>query len=112
MSVHVEINEIEALAIKQQAFEQSQDYALTFERDVWDFKKDMAAKIMRHTLRLNGWLVVALIAIFATEMSFIYQGKLTESARILNNGVLLALISAITVQVGAIAYAVSNWLFK
>ena len=76
-----------------------------------NLRSEIAQKIIAEFIRANYAIIGFLLAIFATESLFLFFGRLEPGNRIIGSNVIMALIGATTVQFGAIALLVSQWLF-
>jgi hypothetical protein len=80
-------------------------------RDEWQLRKELSREILSSFFYVNRYLLLGLGAIFFIETAMIAFTPNSGYKRILETKVLIALVSAITVQFGAIAFGVSTWLF-
>lgn len=76
-----------------------------------NLRSEIAQKIIAEFIRANYAIISFLLAIFAVESLFLFFGRLEPGNRIIGSNVIMALIGATTVQFGAIALLVSQWLF-
>lgn len=74
-------------------------------------RSEIAQKIIAEFIRANYAILLFLLIIFAIESLFLLFEKLQPNGRIINASVITTLIGATTVQFGAIALLVSQWLF-
>lgn len=77
----------------------------------WELRKDIAKKIIRTFVTANLVVLAAIAAMFVSDVVFICGNTIKPSERLIESKVIIAMISALTVQLGAIALAVSKWLF-
>jgi putative Ca2+/H+ antiporter (TMEM165/GDT1 family) len=78
--------------------------------DEWGHRKQLSTQILDSFFYVNKYLLIGFGVIFLIETGIVLWLGVTYK-RIFETKVLIALVSAITVQFGAIALGVSNWLF-
>jgi hypothetical protein len=80
------------------------------ERD-HDLRDWMAKVVIPAFLKANGWTLIAIgVLWFVDELTIVF--RVTDPGdRIINSQVIMALLGATTVQVGAIAVIIARYLF-
>jgi hypothetical protein len=74
-------------------------------------RQDVAATIVRTFIKVNG-VVLAIVAVtFASDCALLFLGKIAPADRIVSTNLLIALISATTVQLGSIALSMGKYVF-
>jgi hypothetical protein len=82
------------------------------EEEHWELRKKFINEILGIFIKAN---IVVLLCVGIAIAIDIWNGNVTAAyadKRIFDKDVLLGLIASTTVQLGAIALAVSNWLFR
>jgi hypothetical protein len=77
----------------------------------WKLRKETAKTIIRAFVVVNFSVLVLVLILYITDVFFIYTSKIDPSGRLINSNVIISIVGATTVQFGAVAIAVSNWLF-
>jgi hypothetical protein len=79
--------------------------------DQWQLRKQMIQNVMTTFKWVNLFVVVGVIVVFTVDQVVVFRKLGPVEFRIINSNVIIALIGGTTVQLGAIALAVSRWLF-
>jgi len=74
-------------------------------------RSEIARRIIRQFLKVNGYVLAFIAVLFLIDEFNLYTKTVDASSRIITANVIMAVIGATTVQFGAIAFAVSQWLF-
>jgi|ERR1044072_4753183 hypothetical protein len=77
----------------------------------WRLRRDIAKKIVSLFTAVNILVIVLIASIYVTETFFIVRGFLRHDEKIVNSQVIVAIVGATTIQLGAIAWTLSRWLF-
>lgn len=81
-------------------------------REDQDLRKQVATRIVWTLIGGNGITLIALAALVVLDQFNIADNLITPADRIVTNQVLIILLGATTVQVGAIAYIIAQYLFR
>lgn len=81
-------------------------------REDQDLRKQVATRIVWTLIGGNGITLIALAALVVLDQFNIADNLITPADRIVTNQVLMTLLGATTVQVGAIAYIIAQYLFR
>jgi hypothetical protein len=76
-----------------------------------ELRSEIARNIIRQFVRVNLWVLSIVAVVFLIDTLFTYLKLMEAKDRIVDSKVVMAIIGATTVQFGAIAFAVSQWLF-
>ncbi len=71
----------------------------------------MTQRIGRAFLQVNGVVLATVLVMFVVDCVFLGIGKLQAADRLVSTNVLMALIGATTVQLGAIVILMGKYLF-
>lgn len=74
-------------------------------------RQDVAAKIVGTFIQVNGVVLIIVAIMFAADVALLINGKIAATDRLVATNVLIALISATTVQLGAIVILMGKYLF-
>lgn len=85
--------------------------SLGIEQQRLDLQVNIGKKLFWLFAGSNFFILVCIAAGLYLDFFFLENAKITSADRIVNTQVFLALIGAITVQVGAGAYVFAKWLF-
>jgi hypothetical protein len=77
----------------------------------WTLRKTIATTVMTTFLWVNCIVLALIIGMYVVDTVFIANGKIQHNDRIIETKVIMSIIGATTIQLGAIAFALSQWLF-
>jgi spore maturation protein SpmA len=77
----------------------------------WNLRRNLATTIMNTFLTINGTVLALVIIMYISDTVFLAKGIIQSSDRIIETKVIISIIGATTIQLGAIALALSQWLF-
>ena len=77
----------------------------------WDLRKNLAKSIMNTFLWINGVVLILVIAIYIVDSMFLANKIIQSNERIIETKVIVSIIAATTIQLGAITVSLSRWLF-
>ncbi len=81
------------------------------EKEEFRLKKDFALQIMRVFLWANGVVLILIAVSLVADWYFLGCGLIEPEERLVSENVLMTLLGATTVQVGAIVVTITNHLF-
>lgn len=87
------------------------DFRTQIAQEEWDHRKTLSKEIMGSFLTVNILVLKAVAFIFFLDLLLLDAKLISPGDRLIDTKVLIAIVSAITVQFGAIAFAVAAWLF-
>lgn len=70
------------------------------------------SKLSRYMMIINAAVTIWIAALATIEVMFVLTGKLPHESRLIDSKVIIAFISAITLQVGTMAITGSKWFFR
>jgi hypothetical protein len=76
-----------------------------------ELRKTISKVIVGSFVFINLIVLIMISAIYAIDTFLIHSKTLDHDGRLVTSNVLLSIIGATTVQLGAIAIAISYWLF-
>lgn len=76
-----------------------------------ELRSEIARNIIRQFVRVNLAVLAIIALIFIVDEINTYLKLIAASERIIDSKIIMTIIGATTVQFGAIAFAVSQWLF-
>jgi hypothetical protein len=76
-----------------------------------DLREWMANRVVPAFLKANGWTLIVLAVLVALDEVNLVLHLVPAGERIVSEKVIMALLGATTVQVGAIALAIARYLF-
>ena len=85
--------------------------AVSLEADEWSHRKRLSDKILGAFITLNSVIAGGVLLIYLIELALVSEKIISPDSRVIDQKIFITLISATTVQFGAIAFAVSKWLF-
>ena len=94
-----------------ESFESRLSFRELLDREQWDLRKRLANSIMTTFLWINGVVLALIIGIYITDCIFLSRGTITSGERVIETKVIMSVIGATTIQLGAIAISLSRWLF-
>ena len=74
-------------------------------------RNELARKIIRTFVAVNSAVLLLIIAFGVSDTILVVHKFVGPNERLITTQILLAIIGATTVQLGAIAITLSNWLF-
>ena len=76
-----------------------------------NLRQDVAAKIVQTFIQVNGVVLAIVAVMFAADCALLIHGKIAAPDRLVSTNALIPLISATTVQLGAIVVLMGKYLF-
>lgn len=76
-----------------------------------ELRSEIARNIIKQFVRVNLCVLAMVVVVFLFDALLVYRDVIHANDRIINSNVVMTIIGATTVQFGAIAFAVSQWLF-
>jgi hypothetical protein len=76
-----------------------------------ELRSEIARNIIRQFVRVNLCVLAIVALVFLFDEWYVYSKLISASDRIIDSKIIMTIIGATTVQFGAIAFAVSQWLF-
>ena len=76
-----------------------------------ELRQRIASDIMRTFLWINSAVFLFIVFGFISDIIFIARGLLPNDSRIIDAKVIISIVGATTIQLGAISFSLSQWLF-
>jgi hypothetical protein len=76
-----------------------------------ELRRVIASNIITTFCWINGAVFLFILLVFISDAYFIAKGILPSSDRSIDSKVIISMIGATTIQLGAIAFSLSQWLF-
>jgi hypothetical protein len=76
-----------------------------------ELRSEMAKQIMKYFIKVNFLVLLTVLLVFGADSFFLYWRAIDPVNRIITANVVISIIGATTLQFGAIAFLVSQWLF-
>ena len=77
----------------------------------WELRKTITTSIMNRFVTVNVSVLIIIAIIYIIDLFYIFHKVITPADRVITSNIIIAIIGATTVQFGAIAFAISQWLF-
>ena len=81
------------------------------DREQWILRKKLASSIMSTFLWINGTVLLLIVGMYVADCIFLSNGVIKSSERVIGANVIMSIVGATTIQLGAIAASLSRWLF-
>jgi hypothetical protein len=76
-----------------------------------ELRREIASKVMSTFLTINGAVFLFVLLVFIADVFLIAKGRLSSADRSVDAKVIISIVGATTIQLGAIAFSLSQWLF-
>jgi hypothetical protein len=92
-------------------FESQLSFRETLDLRESDLRQAIASNVVSTFLWINGAVFLFVIIVFIADSVLIVTGLLPSSDRIIDGRVIISINVATTIQLGAVAFSLSQWLF-